>query len=78
MPVDIGPKIGIDGEAEFRKQINLMSQQIKTFGSEMAAVTSQFADNEKSVESLTAQNQVLNKQIDVQTRKLEELKKGLV
>ena len=77
MPVDIGPKIGIDGEAEFRKQINLMSQQIKTFGSEMAAVTSQFADNEKSVESLTAQNQVLNKQIDVQTRKLEELKKGL-
>lgn len=77
MAVDIGPRIGIDGEAEFRAQIKQMSQQIKTFGSEMAAVTSQFADNEKGVESLTAQNKVLNKQIAVQEQRIEELKKGL-
>ena len=49
MAVDIGPKIGIDGEAEFRKEINSITQQIKTFGSEMKAVTSEFADNEESI-----------------------------
>lgn len=77
MAVDIGPKIGIDGEAEFRKQINTITQQIKTFGSEMKAVTSEFGRNQDSMEALTAKNEVLNKSIDAQTRKVEELKKGL-
>lgn len=77
MAVDIGPRIGIDGEAEFRKQINELNTQVKTFGSELKAVTSAFGANEKGIESLTAQNQVLNKSIDTQKKKLEELKKGL-
>lgn len=77
MAVDIGPKIGIDGEAEFRQQINLLTAQIKTFGSEMQAVTSEFGDNQKSAEALTAKNEVLNKSIDAQSQKLEELKRGL-
>lgn len=77
MAVDIGPKIGIDGEAEFRKQINALTQQVKLFGSEMAAVTTEFEGNEKSEEALTAQNEVLNKSIEAQSKKLEELKKGL-
>lgn len=77
MAIDIGPKIGIDGEAEFRKQINTITQQIKTFGSEMQAVTSEFGKNQDSMEALTAKNEVLNKSIDAQSQKLEELKKGL-
>lgn len=77
MAVDIGPKIGIDGEAEFRKQINLITQQVKTFGSEMQAVTSQFGKNQGSMEALTAKNEVLQKSIEAQTRKVAELKKGL-
>lgn len=77
MAVDIGPKIGIDGEAEFRQQINLLTAQIKTFGSEMQAVTSEFGSNQKSAEALTAKNEVLNKSIDTQSQKLEELKRGL-
>ena len=39
MSYDIGPKIGIDGEAEFRKQIGTVSAQLKTLGTEMGAVT---------------------------------------
>ena len=35
MPVDIGPRIGIDGEKEFRDELNNISQQVRTFGSEM-------------------------------------------
>lgn len=77
MAVDIGPKIGIDGEAEFRKQINLLTQQVKTFGTEMAVVAAEFEGNEKSAEALTAQNEVLNKSIEAQTQKLEKLKEGL-
>lgn len=77
MAVDIGPKIGIDGEAEFRKQINQITQQIKTFGSELAAVSSEFGANEKSIEALNAKNGVLNKAIGAQESKLKELRKGL-
>lgn len=30
MAVDIGPKIGIDGEAEFRQQIKQLTEQVKS------------------------------------------------
>ena len=77
MAYDIGPKIGIEGEADFRKAINSINTNLKTLGTEMLAVTSQFDKNDKSMESLTAQNKVLNKQIDEQKRKLSELQNGL-
>lgn len=35
MAYDIGPKIGIDGEAEFRQAISQMTQNLKTLGTEM-------------------------------------------
>ena len=77
MPYDIGPKIGIDGEAEFRKELNNINQQLRTLGSEMKAVTSSFAEGDKSEEALAAQTDVLNRQIDAQQQKLEQLQKGL-
>ena len=45
MPTDIGPRIGIDGEKEFRNELNHISQQLRTLGSEMKAVTSEFSGN---------------------------------
>ena len=77
MPVDIGPKIGIDGEAEFRKELQNINQQLRTLGSEMKAVTSAFDENTDSQEALAAQAQVLNRQIDTQKQKLSQLEKGL-
>lgn len=70
MSYDIGPKIGIDGEAEFRKQISAVSTQLKTLGTEMGAVTAQFARNASGQEALSAKTAVLNKQIDAQKEKL--------
>ena len=32
MAVNIGPKIGVDGEAEYRRQINQIIQQSRTLG----------------------------------------------
>ena len=77
MPVNIGPKIGIDGEAEFRKNLNSIAQQIKTLGTEMKAVTSAFDANDKSQENLAAQAEVLNKQISLQEDRLSEISKAL-
>ena len=70
MSYDIGPKIGIDGEAEFRKQIGAVSAQLKTLGTEMGAVTAQFARNASGQDALSAKTAVLNKQIDAQKEKL--------
>ena len=77
MPVDIGPRIGIDGEKEFRQQLQNINQQIRTLGSEMKAVTSSFEDGDRSEEALAAQTDVLNRQIDAQRQKLTQLQKGL-
>lgn len=76
MSVDIGPRIGIDGEAEFRKNLNNINQQLKTLGSEMKAVTSAFTDSDDAQAALTAQAGVLTRQIETQEAKLAELRKG--
>lgn len=77
MAYDIGPKIGIEGEKEFRSAITNINTTMKTLGTEMNVVASQFDKNDNSVKSLTAKNEVLNKQIDAQKQKLDQLKAGL-
>lgn len=77
MAIDIGPKIGIDGEAEFRKSLQNINQQLKTLGSEMNLVTTAFGENKNSQDALTSKAAVLTKQIDAQQKKIEELQKGL-
>lgn len=73
MAVNIGPKIGVDGEAEYRKEMSNIIQQAKTLSSEMKAVTSSFSKNDSEQKKLTAQAQVLNKQIEVQQKRVDKL-----
>ena len=63
MAYEIGPRVGIDGEAEFRRELESIIQGLKTLGSEMRVVTSEFIGNENSVEALTAKNDVLDRTI---------------
>ena len=77
MADNFGLKLGIDGEREFKKALSEINQTFKVLGSEMKLVSSQFDKNDKSVESLTARNQVLNKEIDAQKEKIETLKSAL-
>lgn len=77
MPVNIGPKIGIDGEKEFRQNLNSISQQLKTLGTEMKAVTSAFDANDKSQENLANQSHVLTEQLSLQEKRIEEIQKAL-
>lgn len=77
MAVDIGPKIGIDGEKEFRESLRTMGQQLKTLGTEMKAVTSAFDVDNDSQKKLAAQSDVLNRQLEVQQQRLGEMQKAL-
>lgn len=91
MPVDIGPRIGIDGESGFKSSLKAISAQVKTLGSEMKAVTAEFQDNADSMEALSAKSKVLKQSISAnedkmrlltsqyekQTEKLQELDRAL-
>lgn len=77
MAVNIGPRIGIDGEAEYRKQMQNIIQQAKTLDAEMKKVTASFDKNTTAEEKARAVGEVLQKQIEVQKKRVEELQKGL-
>jgi len=68
----IGPRIVIEGEQAFKKSISEINESYKTLKTEMKSVTSEFDKNDKSQKALSAQNEVLAKQIDLQKRKIEE------
>ena len=72
MAYNIGIKLGVDGEAEFRRSINNINDQYKTLKTELATVTSAFDKNDKSQENLTKQNEILTKQIELQRKKVAE------
>lgn len=73
MPENIGPKIGIDGYADFTRSMKNIISQSKELASEMKLVTSAFDKNDASQDKLAAQMQVLNKQIDLQTKRVDLL-----
>ena len=77
MAINIGPKIGIDGEKAFRDEIQKIGQQLKVLDSEMKIVTNSFKLEGDEQAGLIAKSEVLTKQIDAQKKGIEELKKGL-
>lgn len=77
MATNIGPKIGIDGEKEFRDALKSMGQQLKTLGTEMKAVTSAFDVDNDSQKKLAAQSDVLTRQLEIQEQRITEIQKAL-
>ena len=73
MAVNIGPKIGVDGEAEYRRQINQIIQQSKTLESQMKLVASQFTSATTAEEKNAKTTAVLTKQIDTQRERVRLL-----
>lgn len=73
MAVNIGPKLGVDGEAKYRQQINNVIQQAKTLDAEMKQVTASFDKNTTAEEKATAKSQVLTKQIETQKERVKLL-----
>ena len=73
MAVNIGPRIGVDGEAEYRRQISQIIQQSKTLESQMKLVASQFTAATTAEERNAKTASVLSKQIDVQRDRVKLL-----
>ncbi|HBC2591156.1 TPA: phage tail protein [Enterococcus faecalis] len=77
MADNFGLKIGVEGEKEFKNSLREINQSFKVLGSEMKLVSSEFDKNDKSISSLSARNQVLNKSIDAQKEKITTLENAL-
>lgn len=62
MAYNLGPRIGIDGEKEYRQQLGNIIQQTKTLGSQMQELTSSFDKNMTAEQKATATSKLLNEQ----------------
>ena len=72
-----GGTVKLTGETEYQKALRGITENLTVLSSEMKVVSSQYDKNDKSVDNLTSQNEVLNKKIDEQKQKVEILKKAL-
>lgn len=69
MATNIGPKIGIDGEAEYKRQMSDIINQQKTLNSEMKKVKSSFDESTSAQKKNKAMAEVLSKQLDLAKQK---------
>lgn len=67
---NIGPKIGIEGEREFRQQLKNINDSYKALEAETRAVTSAFEASGDEQGKLEATSKQLQKQIDLQKDKM--------
>ncbi len=74
---DLGVRIGVEGERDFRNALRDINQSFRVLGSEMTLVSAQFDRNDRSIEAITARNDVLNKQIEAQKDKITTLQAAL-
>ena len=69
-----GGAVKLTGESEYRKALNQINQSLKETASEMKAVSSAYASDDKSKQAIIAKTDVLNKKLQEQTQKLNVLK----
>lgn len=77
MAVNIGPRIGIDGESEYRQQIQNIIQQTKTLKSEYSALSASFDKGNTSLKQNAEQHRILAERIKVQKEEIKSLE-GMV
>lgn len=70
MSYNIGPKIGIDGEKEFRKSMRDINDTYKALDAETKALTKAFEAQGDEQGKLEATSKQLQKQIDLQKQKM--------
>ena len=77
MAVNIGPKIGIDGEAEYRKELKGIIQETKTLAAESDAAAKAFqneSDNEEKAKDVAEKH---SKQIEAQKKLIAKLEEAV-
>lgn len=69
--VELKTRVGVDGETTYKDALKNIGRQLSVLKSEMKAATSAFAENENSVEALTAKQKALG---DIQKAHAEKVK----
>lgn len=77
MGYNIGPKIGIDGEKEFRQQIKNINDTYKALEAETKALTAAFEANGDEQGKLLAKSGQLEKQIENQKKRISLLENAI-
>ena len=77
MGYNIGPKIGIEGEAQFRQQIKAINNEYKTLQAQTKALTAEFDKNGDEQGKLRMQAEQLEKEIDNQKYAIFKMKGAL-
>ncbi len=63
---DIGPRISVEGESEYRKQMQRIVQQQKEYSAELSSTTAALGRNSSAQERASAVGKILKKQIQNQ------------
>lgn len=74
---EIGAKIVLDGEKEFKNTLSDIGKRLTTMNSEMKKVEEEFRGQANTVEALSKKQEVLNKILQEQQKKVEASEKGL-
>ena len=77
MANNIGARVELAGEKEFRQALSQINAGLKTTASELKLVTARYSENADSVAGLTAKNEALQKKLDQQREKVETLRRAL-
>ena len=77
MAVNIGPKIGIDGEREYRQELANIIQETKTLAAETNEAAAAFKNADDKEKAATEVTEKLNKQIEAQRKLIEKLEDGV-
>jgi predicted nucleic acid-binding Zn-ribbon protein len=77
MASSFGGTIKLTGETEYKKALSSITDNLKVLNSELKVVSSQYDRNDKSVDNLTSQNEVLTKKIKEQEEAVNTLSKAL-
>lgn len=75
MAYNIGPRIGIDGEREYRRQLSEIIASTKALDAELKALTSSYDDNAATQEDLEAVAETLRRKMEAQTDALARITK---
>ena len=74
MAVNIGPRIGVEGEAQYRAQLQNIIQTTKTLKAEMQQTETAFKNHGSAMAKNMEKAKNLNDQIDAQRKKVDQLR----
>ena len=74
---NIGPRIGIEGEAQFRSQISRINSEYRSMDSYLKAVEKSMEQQGKTQELLASKGNALRQQLALQTQRFDALSDAL-